>query len=685
MGKPTRAPSPKEILHVHTHHGVRREDPWHWLQNLDDPEVVAHLKAENAYTEAMLLPVRGLNERLYQDLLGRIEESNCSAPYPDGDYLYQSRIDKGENYRRYYRRPRNRDGDWVLYFDACSEAWDKAYFELAFLDISPDGRVLAYALDTSGDELYTLKFRDLDSGTDLPDEITGISGEGEWDAGSSHYYFVREDESRRPFRIHRHRLGDVPSREELVWEETDPKFYLGLTKSQDMQYLFASSESKETTESLYLPAHDTNGKFRTLYGRRPGIRYWVEHRKGKWLIRTNEGAPDFKLVSCPADRTDEAPVTLVEDRKGVRLDDVIPLENHLVLMERCKGLDRIRILSMASGEEHLISQSDEVYDLHPGINAKFETEEFTFVYSSPVRPPETIRYHLRTREREVIRRTQVPSGHTPEDYSAYRINVPSADGTPVPMTLIHRKDLLLDGSRPAVLHGYGAYGSTMEAAFRSSWLTWMQRGFTVAIAHVRGGGLLGEDWYQAGKLANKENSFNDFIACAEALVSGKYTNTDKLLIEGDSAGGLLVGAVLNKRPDLFKAALAEVPFVDALNTMLDEDLPLTTFEYEEWGNPNDRTAFDTIHAYSPYDNVRPVDYPAILVTAGFNDSRVPCWEAAKWVARLRKLGTGTNPILLQVQFDSGHAGASGRYDFLREIAFQQSFLLAQVEPGQEGS
>jgi oligopeptidase B len=673
-------PQAREFPVKHRHHGIVREDPWHWMRERDNPKVLAHLEAENAYTEAVMQASGDLVETLYHELLGRIEESNRSAPYPEGPYLYQSRIEKGQDYRMYFRQPRSGGGEWELYFDANKEAEGTVHFDLGFLDISPDGTTLAYAVDTAGEESYLLKFRDLATGRDLPLELPEVSADGEWDAAGKAYYFIREDETRRPFRVYRIGLGDTPDQAVLVYEEPDPLFYAGIYKSQDGRFILASSASKETTEVGYLPSDSRAGSFKTLFPRRTGIQYWVEHQHGNWLVRTNEDAPDYRLLSLPAGKASlDAAEEIVPAREGVRLTEILPLRDYLLLFERSDGLDHIRVRALSAGEEHVIAMPESVYDLQAGINMEFDTELFQFNYSSPIRPSSTFRYNLATRESEKIRETRVPSGHDPERYTACRIKAVSHDGTSVPMTVIHARDLPLDGSRPAYLYGYGAYGSTVEADFRTSWLTWLQRGCTVAIAHVRGGGLLGEQWYRDGKLAKKENTFRDFIACAEALVGRNYTRPERLVMEGGSAGGLLVGAVLNRRPDLFRAVVAAVPFVDVINTMLDPSLPLTTFEYEEWGNPEEGEVFQTLMSYSPYDNVRQAAYPAILVTAGYNDPRVPYWEAAKWVAKLRKHQTASAPILLKTNLEAGHMGASARYGYWKEIAFEQAFLLWQLQ------
>jgi oligopeptidase B len=677
---PVAPPVPWEFLVRHKHHGFYRDDPWHWLRERNNPKVLAHLQAENAHTESWFAQTGNLPDLLYDELIGRIEESNCSATYPKDNYLYQSRIEKGQDYWAYYRKPRYTDGDWELYFDANAESEGEAYFDLGFLDISPDGRTLAYAIDTVGEESYTLRFRDLATGMDLPNHVENTSDDGEWDATGKIFYFVMEDATRRPERIYRYTPGIDPGSAELIYSEPDPLYYAGIFKSHDRKFLFAISESKETTEIHAMDAADGNGSFKRLFPRRKFIQYWVEHHEGDWLIRTNEGAPDFKLLRLPVGEADLTKAELiVPASETVRLTDILVLKDFLLLFERSNGLDRIRVRSLRDESEHVIQMQDPVYDLQESANVEFDTCFFNFTYSSPIRPSSTFRYNLNTRKSEILRSSRIPSGHDPEAYVVYRINAPAEDGVMIPMTILHLKTIELDGDNPAYMHAYGAYGDFVEAEFRTSWLTWLGRGFVVAIAHVRGGGLLGEKWYQDGKLEKKENSFHDFVACAEALIEKGYTRANRIVIEGGSAGGMLIGAVLNFRPELFRAAVASVPFVDVVTTMLDPNLPLTTIEYEEWGNPADKDVFERLLGYSPYDNVREAEYPALLATAGFNDPRVPYWEAAKWVAKLRKHQRGSNPILLKTNLDTGHSGASGRYEFWKEIATEQAFLLAAIE------
>ncbi|MFO7724726.1 MAG: S9 family peptidase [Oceanipulchritudo sp.] len=657
-----------------------------WLRDGKDPRVIAWLKEENARTENVMAETGNLRGPLFRELCGRIEESSRSAALPDGPFVYQSRIEAGEEYPRYFRRPRSGDGPWTLYFDSVAEAAGKAYFDLGFLDVSPDGSTLAYAVDTIGDESYTIAFRDLETGKDLPDRLQEASPEGEWDASGSVYFFLREDSTRRSNRIFRHPLGSDPDHDVCLYTEDDPAFHAGLYKSQDGQFLFAVSESSDTTELHTLPASNPAASFTRLFPRRPSIQYWAEHDQGHWLVRTNEDAPDFQLLRLPVEDPSPAKARVLSPPSpGVRLTDVLPLREHLVLLERVEGLDRIRILNKKDTSGYTLTMPDAVYDLQPSGNAEYDTPWLVCEYSSPIRPPMTVRYHLDTRHSEVLRQAVVPSGHDPAAYTAYRIHAAGHDGTRIPVTVCHRRDLPRDGSAPAYLHGYGAYGETVEAAFRRSWLSWLERGFVVAVAHVRGGGLLGEHWYQAGRLQLKENSFHDFIASAEGLVQEKLTSPGNICIEGGSAGGMLIGVALNRRPELFFAAVASVPFVDCLQSMLDPSLPLTTLEYGEWGDPRDPVVHDRLKGYAPCENVPPSAFPPVLATAALHDTRVSFHEAAKWVSLLRENQSASAPILLHTSLEEGHMGPTGRYEALKDTALEQAFLLQMYHMSREGA
>lgn len=674
-------PAVLEIPYAHVEHGIERDDPYHWLRERDDPRVLEHLQAENAYTDAVMASTRELRQQVYGELIGRIEESTTSAPWNEGQWTYRSRIVKGQQYPIYERRPREGNEAWDVFFDANKEAGDAAYFDIAFLDISPDGTRLAYAIDTAGDEAYTLRFRDLTTGQDLEDCLTGVSGTGEWDASGNHYFYIREDDARRPYRLFLHTIGSE-KKDRLLYEEKDSLFYLGLEKSQDLHFLFAVSESQETTEVRTLPADLSDESFSPTFGRQTGHQYDLEHHNGNWLVRTNLDAPDFKLLSVPVGTTSLADAScLVPPDRNARLEAVLPLVQHLVLFERAEGLDRIRVIDTATNSIRTLPTEDSVYDIESGHNAEYAVAYLNIEYSSPIRPHRTLRYHLDQGTIETLKEQKVPSGHDPSDYRVERISVPSHDGVLVPLTLIRHKDLDTSKPNPVYMYGYGAYGSPVYTGFRTSWLTWLQRGFLAAIPHVRGGGLLGEHWYQDGKLENKANSFQDCLACARYLVQHGWTQPRRIALHGASAGGLLVGATLNLEPELFGVVIAEVPFVDVLNTMLDPSLPLTEFEYEEWGNPQERNVFDRIRRYAPYEAIQPSNFPPILATAGLNDPRVPYWEAAKWVARLRKNQTSPAPILLKTDTESGHGGPSGRYREWEETATLQSFVLQHLSHG----
>ncbi len=655
-----------------------RIDPFFWLRERDNPEVIRHLKQENAYTDALMRPTNELQESLYREIISRIDEDAISASYPSGDFYYYTRRIKGQDYALHCRRPRN-GGEEHIYLNENELARDKAYFELGLLEISPNGNLLAFAVDENGDEEFTLYFKDLVSGKVLPDVIPEVAGDGEWTADSQRFLYTTEDETRRADKILLHQLGHNPAHDRVILHEPDIHFNLNLYSSQDQKFIFAYSESKQTTEVWFSPSNDPELTFESLLPRKAGVRYYAEHFQNEFLIRTNENAVDFKLLAFPANnRQSSSAREIIPARTGVYLSEVLPLKNHWIIFEKSQGQQFIRVMNTDGSNDHLISMPDDVYYLSEGDNDEFNTDILQIVYSSPIRPQITWSYNLSRRERQVIHQVKIPCGHDPENYRAERQWATTADGTQIPITIFYRKDAI-GKPAPAYIYGYGAYGETVYPSFNSLWLTWLDRGFVVAIPHVRGGGFLGETWYEAGKFLKKRNSFDDFICCTQFLIEHKYAAPGQIIAEGGSAGGLLIASVINLRPDLFHAVHAAVPFVDILSTMLDETLPLTTFEYEEWGNPKQEDFFKYMLSYSPYDNVSPQSYPAILATAGINDPRVPYWEAAKWVARLRQNQQGKSPILLKTNLEAGHGGASGRYQALREVAFEQAFLLSQSE------
>ncbi len=664
-----------------TDHGIKRSDPYYWLRHREDPEVLAYLEAENAYTDNMTASLAGLRETLYEELVGRIEEDFVSAPHKDGAYLYSYRYEAGKEYRIFCRRRVGVGSEDTVYLDANELAEGESYFELSYIQISPDGRLMAVAYDTSGDERYILRFRDLESGEWLPDQMPLVNGEsGEWSADGKWFFYVIEDEdNQRPFQVQRHRVGTDASGDAVVYLDDDPLFFVGLSKSQDGRYIFASSESKTTAEAFYLPAGQPVECFRRLLPRRKDVRYYPDHHDGAFLLRSNHEAKNFKLSRLPdACREWKDLEEIVPHDETVDFLDFMPLAEYLVLFVRMRGVDQVRVRSWQDKEWKTVNFPEPVHVLSEAINAEYDTHLLNLVYDSPVTPPTTFQVDLRSMEQTVLKQARVPGGHNPDVYTAYRVEVPASDGTMVPLTIFHRKDLPLDGTAPCYLYGYGSYGVTSDPHFSRSRLSFLERGFVCAIAHVRGGGLLGESWYEAGKLLSKKNTFTDFIACAEYLVTHRLTAPSLLAIHGASAGGLLIGAVINERPGLFGAAVAEVPFVDVVTTMLDESIPLTTYEWEEWGDPRDEAYFAYMCEYSPYDNVKSQPYPPLLVTAGLNDPRVQYWEPAKWVAKLRETALGDHPILLKTNLEAGHDGATGRYEAYRETAFIQAFIFQQL-------
>jgi oligopeptidase B len=669
-------PVARMVPRVHTVHGESRIDEYHWLRNRDDPEVLAYLEAENRYTNSVMRHTEPLQELLYQELRGRIKEADLSVPAPQDGWLYYSRTETGEQYPIYCRRRDAAGAEEEILLDLNRLAAGHAYFRMGAFEVSPDHRLLAYSVDITGAEAFTVFLKDLTTGQLLAETIERTSPTAAWANDSRTLFYIVLDEARRPSRLFRHQVGANPVEDVLVHFEPDESFFLDINRSRSGRYLVLDLASHATSEVRYASADQPEEAFQVVEPRRHGIEYAITHHGDRFYIVTNDGASNFRLVAAPVESPGRASWTpALEYRQGVKLDSAESFADHLVIWERMDGLRRIRVLHLASGEEHLIRFPEPVYTVRPEENLEFTTSVFRFSYTSLVTPASVVDYDMVARTWTVRKQTEVLGGYDPTQYRSERRFAIAADGTRVPVSLVYRMPLERDGMRPLLLQGYGSYGYSFEPAFSSNLLSLLERGYVVAIAHVRGGEEMGRAWYEGGKLLNKQNTFTDFIAAAEHLIDEGYTSPDRLAINGGSAGGLLMGAVSNLRPDLFKAVIAEVPFVDVVNTMLDATLPLTVIEYDEWGNPNDRTAYEYIRAYSPYDNVASRDYPHILVTAGLNDPRVAYWEPAKWTARLRARKTDRNRLLLRTNMGAGHGGASGRYDYLREVAFKYAFLL----------
>jgi oligopeptidase B len=665
---------PKEILQ----HGETRVDPYFWLRDRDDPDTIAYLEAENAYTEATLHPSADLREQLYQEMLGRIQQTDSSAPVPHGGFFYYTRTVEGLQYPIYCRKHGSLDGLEQVILDLNLLAKDQSYLRLGNIATSPDHRLLAYSLDTSGDEVYVTRVKDLATEELLPDSIANTYYGLEWSEDGRSLVYITLDDAKRPYQAWRHLLGSTAP-DTLLYEEADERFHLTVHKSRSRRFLFLQMDSAASSEVHYLDAFDSTAVPQLFAARQTDVEYDVEHRGDTFYIRTTEGGRNYRVLTCPVSDPARANwIEFIPHRAAVMVESVDAFARHLVITEREDGLRRMEIRPFDGAAPHVVAVPEAAYTLYPRDNAEFDTHILRFEYTSLVTPRTAFDYNMDTRERVLVKQVPVP-GYDPSQYETIRLHATSHDGVSVPLSVVYRKGIARDGSSPALLYGYGSYGISSDPAFSSDRLALIDRGFVYAIAHIRGGADLGKPWHDAGKLLQKRNTFEDFIAAAQFLIEQRYTSPDRLAIMGGSAGGLLVGAVLNMRSDLFHAAVAKVPFVDVLNTATDPTLPLTVIEYDEWGNSNFKEFWEYIRSYSPYDNVQPQRYPHMLVTAGLNDPRVSYWEPAKWVAKLRTMKTGDNLLLLRTNMDAGHGGASGRYERLKETAIDYAFLL-QVMP-----
>ena len=707
-------------------HGDVRIDEFGWLRDKENPEVRTHLQAENAYTESMLAPHVALQEELFAEFKTRILETDLSVPTVKGRWAYFSRTEEGKQYPSHYRRPATPadkslaawpdadpshvPADSALLLDENVLAGDSDYFSVGTFEVCPNGDLLAYATDADGDETYELHLRDLRSpeGTDprdLPDLIGGTSPGVMWSTDNTTLFYVTLDDAMRPWQVWRHRLGETQAQDVLVYQEDDERFFVGIGLSSTEDLLTITVGSQVTTEIHILRADDPTGPFVCLAPRRQDIEYGIEHHRapdgsGRLFMITNDGAENFRLMVAPCPYGSDGPAwapALPEwnpdelDGGGrprtlrPKLDAIEVFSSYVALHERSGGLERVRVAELsASGEfvsVHTISHPDPTHSTWPMGNAQFETSVLRIGYTSMTTPSQVIDYDMATRERVVRKEQPVLGGFSSNDYVAERIFAPAADGTRVPVSLVRKRSTPVDGSAPGVLYGYGSYEISIDPTFSVFRLSLLDRGFVFAIAHVRGGGEGGRSWYLDGKFFKKKNTFTDFLACADALVAGGHVATGRLIIRGGSAGGLLMGAVVNTAPTKFAGVVAEVPFVDVVTTMLDESLPLTAIEWEEWGNPTHPDYYAYMRSYSPYDNVTNQPYPPMLVTAGLNDPRVSYWEPAKWVQRLRERTTGTNPIVLKTELGAGHGGPSGRYDAWHDEAMVLSFIINCASTG----
>ena len=656
--------------------GDVRIDDYFWLRERDNPAVRTYLEAENTYLNAVMAHTEPLQATLFQELRGRIQERDASVPEPIDDYFYYHRFEEGKQYPIFCRKQGSLDHAEEILLDQNEVAAGHDFCELGVYEISPNHQLLAFSVDYEGNERFVLQVKNLETGELLPDAIPETFYSVVWAADNATLFYNKQDASWRPYKVFRHCLGDNPATDPLVMHETDDAFWLMIGKSKDQQYILLDLHSSTTKEVWFIPADQPTTAPTVIHPREHKLEYSVEHHSGNFLITTNWEAENFRVMSAPVTTPGKANWhERIPYRPAVKVDAVEPFVNHLVIHEREAGLRQLRIVDLRTNTDHIVKSPEPAYTYGRHANPDFNSNRLRFTYTSMTTPNTIYDYNMDTQEREFKKQEPVLGGFDATQYETFRLHATARDGTLVPISLVRRKGTPTDQPLPMLLYGYGSYGSTNEPAFNASRISLLDRGMAFAIAHIRGGGEMGRHWYLQGKLLHKMNTFTDFVDCAQHLVDNGYTAPDRLTAMGRSAGGLLMGAVVNLRPDLFKAVIAGVPFVDVINTVLDPTIPLTVIEWEEWGNPNKPDEYAYMRAYSPYDNLEAKAYPHILATAGFNDSRVQYWEPAKWVAKLRTLKSDNNRLLLKTNMGAGHSGASGRFDYLKETAFEYAFLL----------
>lgn len=674
-----KAPKYPEIFQ---HHGDMRTDPYFWLKNIQHPETKPYLEAENKHTESYFSKYKDFEQKLFEELKARITKDDSTPPAKNEEYYYYSRTEGDKEHPYYCRRKGSPESPEEVILDCNKLAEGHKSFSLAIYNVSPHHDVLAYATDTDGSEIYTLYFKNLNTGDLFPETIEKLYYGSSWAMDNKSFYYITQDENQRPTKMWRHQLGTPPAMDELIYEEKDSQYFISCGLSESREYIFLERSSHATSEVYYLKSREPKPKLTLFDPLAENIQYEVSHRGNFFYILTNRGAQTFKLCRTPVSNTTrEHWETVVEATSARTLKSLMAFKKFMILLATEKALTTVYKLNYESHKSEALTFPDPIYQVSLDSNLEFDTDWVRFSYNSLVQPNQIYDLNLFTNEKVVRKVQQIPSGYNPEDYASQRVWAPSHDGTLVPISLVYKKSLRKSGGQPTLLYAYGSYGMAMPAAFNTQRISLLDRGYIYAIAHVRGGADMGRKWYEDAKFLTKKNTFHDFIACAEYLVKNQYSEAKSLSIMGRSAGGMLMGAVINMRPDLFKSALAIVPFVDVLNTMLDSSLPLTQMEYQEWGNPGtSKEYYDYIKSYSPYDNVEAKAYPNLYIKAGLNDPRVTYWEPAKWCAKLRELKTDHNLLLLETDMESGHAGASGRFAYLKEVARQYTFILTTVTP-----
>lgn len=677
---PVAAKQPKRI----EAQGDVRIDDYFWLRERENPAVRSYLEAENEYTAAVMGHTQALQATLFQEMRGRIQERDASVPEQIGAYFYYHRYEEGKQYPIYCRKQGSLDNVEEILLDQNEVAAGHDFCHLGIYQISPNHGLLAYSVDYEGNERFVLHIKDLATGETLPDAIPDTFYSVEWAADNHTIFYNKQDAAWRPYKVFRHQLGDDPSQDPLVMHEPDDAYWLQIAKTKDQRYLLLDLHSSMTKEVWFIPAEQPTAAPTVIHPREHKLEYSVEHHSGNFLITTNWEAENFRVMTAPVATPGKAYwQERIPHRPTVKVDAVEPFANHWVLHEREAGLRQLRIIDLHTNAEHLVKSPEPAYTYGRHANPDYQSNWLRFTYTSLTTPNTVYDYDMAAQTRVFRKQEAVLGGYDSSQYETLRLMATARDGTQVPISLVRRKEIPTDQPQPMLLYGYGSYGASMDPTFNASRISLLDRGVTYAIAHIRGGGEMGRQWYLQGKLLHKVNTFTDFIDCAEYLVDQGYTAPDRLTAMGRSAGGLLMGAIVNDRPDLFRAVIAGVPFVDVMSTILDPTIPLTVIEWEEWGNPHKPEEYAYMRAYSPYDNLEAKAYPHLLATAGFNDSRVQYWEPAKWVAKLRTLKTDNNRLLLKTNMGAGHSGASGRFDYLKETAFEYAFLLDALGIGAE--
>lgn len=672
----TTAPKAEPRPHELKIHGHTRIDPYYWLKDRENPEVLAYMEAENAFTESALKQTTDLQNKLFEEMKGRIAQDDSTAPYYYRGYFYYSRTEENKDYHIYCRKKASLDAQEEILLDANELAKDHAYFSIASLRVSPDGNILAYAVDTQGRRIATLHFLDLTKGTLIPITIPEVTGNFAWANDSRTILYTKQDpDTLRSHQVFRFSL-DEPQKSHLIYEETDDTYAVYVSKTRSERFILINSDATLSSEVRYINANEPESTAQLFQARQRKLEYAIEDGGESFIVYTNHQAKNFQIMETSHQNTaikNWKPI--IKHDPNVYIEDVEVFQDYLVISEKSEGLTHYRIYDRRKKSTHHIKFEESAYLSHPYANRIFDSDTFLFTYESMTTPDSVYSYHIPSRKKSLLKQDEVIGDFKSENYQSKRIYATAKDGSKIPISLVYRQGLKKNGKNPTLLYGYGSYGLNIDPGFNSNRLSLLDRGFVFAIAHVRGSSLMGRPWYEGGKLMNKMNTFTDFIAVSEYLIQEKYTSSEQLFAMGGSAGGLLMGAVINLRPELFKGVVAAVPFVDVVTTMLDDSIPLTTGEYDEWGNPNNEKYYHYMLSYSPYDNVKAQAYPNLLVTTGFHDSQVQYWEPAKWVAKLRAKKTDQNLLLLKTNMEAGHSGSSGRFNYLKEVALDYAFIL----------